>query len=157
MAFRTTTSRLLNMRLVAAQQPMLMTRAQSTLHTGEVVEDPQIGDYPNLPRNSNQVRGPYGWWDPQDRRNFGEPLHEEDEIFSVWGPDLHTYSPYKALAQLGLAALITAGFAGIVYKTYPDRPAVQRTYPYDGLKAELGARDNDIITRGARVEPADEE
>lgn len=77
MALRTST-RLLNARLTTTavrQQPMRMAmRAQSTLNTGEVLEDPQIGDYPNLPRYSTQTRGPYGWWDPQDKRNFGETV-----------------------------------------------------------------------------------
>ena len=34
-----------------------------------------IGDYPNLPERSYQLRDPYGkYWDTQDRRNFGEPV-----------------------------------------------------------------------------------
>lgn len=83
MALRTST-RLLNARLTTTavrQQPMRMAiRAQSTLNTGEVIEDPQIGDYPNLPRYSTQTRGPYGWWDPQDKRNFGETVSTIDNI-----------------------------------------------------------------------------
>ncbi|KAI9492064.1 hypothetical protein BDB00DRAFT_830040 [Zychaea mexicana] len=153
MALRTST-RLFNARL-STQRPAIMAasmRAQSTLNTGEVIEDPQIGDYPNLPRWSAQTRGPFGWWDPQDKRNFGEPVHEEDELMGVWAPDLHTYSPYKALAQLGLAGGLIAGFAYFIYNTYPEPPAAKRTYPYDGLKAELGSRDHDVRTRGARAE-----
>ncbi|KAI9318202.1 hypothetical protein BX666DRAFT_2018875 [Dichotomocladium elegans] len=156
MALRTST-RLFSARL-SAQQPMLMAaslRAQSTLNTGEVIEDPQIGDYPNLPRWSTQARGPYGWWDPQDKRNFGETLHEEDEILGVWGPDLHSYSTWKALGQLGLFVASMAGLSFVVYNTYPDRPAVKRTYPFDGLKAELGSRDYDIRTRGARPDDSE--
>jgi NADH dehydrogenase (ubiquinone) 1 beta subcomplex subunit 8 len=118
-------------------------RSQSTLDTGEVIQDPQIGDYPNLPRWSHQSRGPFGWWDPQDKRNFGETVslflfwgfslksfftlkqvHEEDEVMGVWAPDLHTYSPYKAAAQLAMFAGVIASFVGVVYATYPDRPAV---------------------------------
>lgn len=72
MALRTATSRLFQARLA----PM-GARAQSTLNTGEVTQDPQIGDYPNLPRWSSQARGPYGWWDPQDKRNFGEPVRNQ--------------------------------------------------------------------------------
>ncbi|KAI9266529.1 hypothetical protein BDA99DRAFT_505932 [Phascolomyces articulosus] len=153
MALRTST-RLFNARL-ATQRPALMAasiRSQSTLDTGEVIEDPQIGDYPNLPRWSAQSRGPFGWWDPQDKRNFGETVHEEDELMGVWAPDLHTYSPYKALAQLGLATAAIGGFAYFISKTYPEPPAVRRTYPYEGLKAELGSRENDIRSRGARAE-----
>ncbi|KAI7856821.1 hypothetical protein BDC45DRAFT_502389 [Circinella umbellata] len=153
MALRTST-RLFNARLTA-QRPALMAasiRSQSTLDTGEVIEDPQIGDYPNLPRWSTQSRGPFGWWDPQDKRNFGEAVHEEDELMGVWAPDLHTYSPYKALAQLGFVAAAIGGFSYLVYKTYPESPATRRTYPYDGLKAELGSREYDVRSRGARAE-----
>jgi NADH dehydrogenase (ubiquinone) 1 beta subcomplex subunit 8 len=76
MALRSTTTRLLNARLLAQRQPIITAaiRPQSTLTTGETLEDPQIGDYPNLPRMTAQVRGPYGWWDPQDKRNFGEDV-----------------------------------------------------------------------------------
>ncbi|KAI8073445.1 uncharacterized protein B0P05DRAFT_548550 [Gilbertella persicaria] len=155
MAFRTATQRALNVRAMmnVTRQPITITsvRPQSTLSTGEVVQDPQIGDYPNLPRISAQERGPFGWDDPQDKRNFGEPLHEEDEIMGVWAPDLHTYSPRKAAAQLALAFGILAGVSGIVYKTYPESPAVKRTYPYNGLTEEFGAREGDIRPRGARA------
>lgn len=41
--------------------------------------DPQLGDYPNLPREFAQTRDPYGderghWWDMQNRRHFNEPV-----------------------------------------------------------------------------------
>ena len=35
-------------------------------------KDPQLGDYPDLPYEYKQRRSPYGWDDPQMRRNFGE-------------------------------------------------------------------------------------
>lgn len=155
MAFRAATQHALNMRLImnTTRQPIAITsvRPQSTLSTGEVVSDPQIGDYPNLPRISAQTRGPFGWDDPQDKRNFGEPIHEEDEIMGVWAPDLHTYSPYKAASQFALFAAVFAGVAATVYKFYPDKVAVPRTYPYNGLTEEFGAREGDIRPRGARA------
>jgi hypothetical protein len=58
-------------------------RCQSTLDTGEVIQDPQIGDYPNLPRYSNQSRGPFGWDDPQDKRNFGEAVTTTFKIICI--------------------------------------------------------------------------
>lgn len=33
-----------------------------------------LGDYPNLPDISYQRRQHKGWWDPQERRNYGEPV-----------------------------------------------------------------------------------
>ena len=47
----------------------------------------QIGEYPVLPLESAQGRDPRIFWDQQDRRNFGEPVHEEDEYLSMWMPD----------------------------------------------------------------------
>lgn len=35
-------------------------------------KDPQLGDYPQLPFISTQLRSPLGWWDLQMRRNYGE-------------------------------------------------------------------------------------
>ena len=40
--------------------------------------------------------------------------------------------------QLGLSVLSVLGLAGVVYLTYPDKPAVPRTFPYDGLRDALG-------------------
>lgn len=67
-------SRLLLTRVAATPASVTASRNQSTVSTGKVVEDPQIGDYPNLPHLSSQIRSPFGWDDNQDRRNFGEPV-----------------------------------------------------------------------------------
>lgn len=87
MAFRAATQRALNMRhmMNVTRQPITLSsvRPQSTLNTGEVVEDPQIGDYPNLPRFSTQTRGPYGWDDAQDKRNFGETVRLDYYYFCI--------------------------------------------------------------------------
>jgi NADH dehydrogenase (ubiquinone) 1 beta subcomplex subunit 8 len=59
----------------------------------------------------------------------------------MWGPDIPPagLTPESALRQL-LGAL--AGFAalGLFIKYYgiPERPAVPREFPYDGLVKELG-------------------
>ncbi|KAI7865326.1 hypothetical protein BDF14DRAFT_1825745 [Spinellus fusiger] len=70
----------------------------------------------------------------------------------VWAPDLHPYNPYKALGQLGMFFFSLVTYGTIIYNVYPERPMIQRTYPYGGLKEELGARENDIRSRGARTE-----
>ena len=36
--------------------------------------DPQLNGYPQLPAISHQHRPANGWDDPQERRNFGEPV-----------------------------------------------------------------------------------
>ncbi|GAB5585729.1 hypothetical protein Unana1_00629 [Umbelopsis nana] len=150
-------TRLLLTRAAATPASVTASRNQSTVHTGKVAEDPQIGDYPNLPDLSNQLRSPFGWTDNQDRRNFGEPVHEQDEVLNVWAPDVHEYSPYKALAQFGVFIGVLSAFSYLVYKTYPDKTAIPRTYPFGGLKQELGGREGDIRERGARTEPVEDE
>jgi len=68
-------------------------------------------------------------------------LHEQEELVSMWGPDV----PRAGLtAQSALLQLFGAfaGFAtlGFVIKNYgvPEPPAVRREFPYDGLVKELG-------------------
>lgn len=34
-----------------------------------------LGDYPQLPWESAQLRSPRGWWDNQDRRNKEDPVN----------------------------------------------------------------------------------
>jgi hypothetical protein len=36
--------------------------------------DPQLGDYPQIPAISVQRRPAKGWWNVQERRNFGETV-----------------------------------------------------------------------------------
>jgi len=103
----------------------------------------QNGGYVN-PTNhpyplKRQFRDPYHpWWDKQERRDFGEPLHEDNDILGVFALEEYTHmSP-------GRAALLWAGFISavlglsyVVKQTYPDRPSAPKEYP-DGLETELG-------------------
>lgn len=100
-------------------------------------EDPQIGDYPNLPFENHQTRAPTGYDDVQGRTNFGETVHEEDEVLNVWSPDLYDKPGGEAAKELfiGLSALGLA-MAFIAYSA-ADPPAVRREYPYNGLEKEL--------------------
>ncbi|EIW84326.1 hypothetical protein CONPUDRAFT_50068 [Coniophora puteana RWD-64-598 SS2] len=108
-------------------------------------KDPQLGDYPDLPWVSNQQRSPYGWWDPQMRRNFNEPASPSPlfcQLLSMWGPDVAPVPPQTALRQFLLAAGSFVSFGFLVkYALTPDRPAVPREYPYSGLVTELGGLD----------------
>ncbi|RUS31088.1 hypothetical protein BC938DRAFT_478488 [Jimgerdemannia flammicorona] len=126
-------------RFLLHRPSVLAVRPQSTQPRVKY-DDPQIGDYPNLPWVNAQTRAPSGWFDNQDRRNFGETidihsnsystpqLHEEDEALGVWSPDLHSYSPYKALSQLAAMAVALTGFSFYVYHNQVERPAT-RTEP----------------------------
>jgi len=101
--------------------------------------DPQLGGYPQLPYVSRQRLPARGWDDPQMRRNFGDPLHEVEEVLSMWGPDIPVVEPRTALRHFTVAVLgfVTFGvFAKLAL--VPERSAVPREYPYSGLEAEMG-------------------
>ncbi|OQD72573.1 hypothetical protein PENDEC_c020G06835 [Penicillium decumbens] len=103
-------------------------------------DDPfQNGGYQNPPRVKRSFRDPYGgWWDLQERRNFGEPVHDENEILGVFSPEQYTHvSARKGLLQLGAFVVTFLGLCGIVSLYYPDKPSVPKTYA-DGLEKELG-------------------
>ncbi|KAJ1023148.1 hypothetical protein NDA16_003301 [Ustilago loliicola] len=102
-------------------------------------KDPQLGDYPDLPFVSQQQRK-YSpkWWDPQEKRNFGETPHEQDDVLSVWAPDVHAVPASSALRQFLVAIGVVVLFGSTVYAATPEKPALPRTYPRDGLATELG-------------------
>ncbi|EJU04922.1 hypothetical protein DACRYDRAFT_20508 [Dacryopinax primogenitus] len=109
--------------------------------------DPQLGDYPQLPAVSRQWRQPGDqWWDKQDRRNFGEPVHEQDEVLTVWAPDVYPVSGPSAIFQFSMACLVFTAFGVILSFVRPDRPAVPREYPYNGLAEHLGGEINKANT-----------
>ncbi|KAE8222085.1 hypothetical protein CF319_g4660 [Tilletia indica] len=121
-------------------------------------KDPQLGDYPDLPLVSLQHRrwSP-NWWDPQEKRNFGETLHEQHDAMSVWAPDAHALPASTALFQFALAGLAMTAFAGMVYLTKFERPAVPRTYPRDGLRAEMGGTELAALSDAETEEGGEEE
>ncbi|KAF9525648.1 hypothetical protein CPB83DRAFT_870758 [Crepidotus variabilis] len=104
--------------------------------------DPQLNGYPQLPNTSRQYLPPVGWQDNLLRKNFGDTLHEREELYSMWGPDIPPISPYTALGHFAIAAgsIITAGFF-IKYILLPDAPVARREFPYGGLVKELGGLD----------------
>ncbi|KAI0250243.1 Ndufb8, NADH dehydrogenase 19kDa subunit [Lactifluus subvellereus] len=116
--------------------------------------DPQLDGYPQLPNESRQSLPAHGWWDFQMRRNFGDTMHECEEMYSMWGPDTPHVLPATALNHFAIA------FSGFVafglfckYALVPDRPAVPRQYPFDGLVKELGG----IEENKANVESSEED
>jgi NADH dehydrogenase (ubiquinone) 1 beta subcomplex subunit 8 len=98
-------------------------------------DDRQIGDYPNVPRVSTQLRDPYANYtsDKQERRNANEDVHEEDEILGMWVYDQDpSVSTRKALAWL-LGAFGVLGLLGLLVAAFhPEdaRLAVPRDLPY---------------------------
>ncbi|KAG8716396.1 hypothetical protein FRC11_013379 [Ceratobasidium sp. 423] len=115
--------------------------------------DPQLGDYPQLPPISLQRRPAKGWWNAQERRNFGETVPEQYEILSIWAPDVFDISRGSALKQFGIAVAVFIGFTLAVKASVPERPAAPRSYPYGGLVTELGGLD---ANKAAVYEPEEE-
>ncbi|KAG9238661.1 hypothetical protein BJ875DRAFT_24449 [Amylocarpus encephaloides] len=103
-------------------------------------EDPRMtGGYVNPPAIKRQFRDPYGeWWDKQERRNYGEPVHEDNDILGMFSPYEYTHvKPGKGLFQLGCFVVAVFGLCGVVKMSYPDRPSAPKEYE-GGLERELG-------------------
>jgi NADH dehydrogenase (ubiquinone) 1 beta subcomplex subunit 8 len=105
----------------------------------EMLIELQNGGYVNPPREKRMYRDPYGdWWDKQDRRNYGEPVHEDNDVLGVFSLDEYRHTPVgKASLMVGAWVLCVLSLAGVVYMTYPDKPSVPRRFP-GGLAEELG-------------------
>ncbi|WFD29924.1 hypothetical protein MSPP1_000938 [Malassezia sp. CBS 17886] len=117
---------------------------ESSLPRGTVTPgsrvDAQLGSYPAMPKETQQFR-PHSpnWWDPQERRNYGEVLHEEDDVLNMWSPDKYKTKPTKALGDFLIAVGALASFSYVVYRMTPEPPMARKTFPRDGLSAELNA------------------
>jgi NADH dehydrogenase (ubiquinone) 1 beta subcomplex subunit 8 len=104
-----------------------------------VLIDLKNGNYINPPPIKRSHRDPYADWDdPQERRNFGEPVHEDNDILGVFS--LHDYTHMTVARGL----LMWAGFVGAVYgvyysvsATFPGKPSMPTEYE-GGLLEEMG-------------------
>lgn len=111
------------------------------------LQSPQNGGYPNPPAIKRQLRDPYGdWWDKQERRNYGEIVHEDNDLLGVFTPHDYThFSSSKAFGLFGFFLLGVAGICGVTYIYYPDKPSVPKTYE-GGLEKELGGETVVIVS-----------
>ncbi|KAL2017190.1 hypothetical protein VTK56DRAFT_2510 [Thermocarpiscus australiensis] len=103
-------------------------------------EDPDMnGGYINPPRIKRQFRDPHAdWWDKQERRNFGEPVHEDHDILGMFSPYEYTWiTPGKGLMQIGAFIAVFLSVLYAVKLTYPDRVSYPREFE-GGLERELG-------------------
>ncbi|KAK1830413.1 hypothetical protein QBC39DRAFT_391896 [Podospora conica] len=103
-------------------------------------EDPGMnGGYVNPPRIKRQFRDPHAdWWDKQERRNFGEPVHEDHDILGMFSPYEYTWTtPGKGLLQIGAFIVAFFGVLAVVKVTYPDKVSYPREFE-GGLLKELG-------------------
>jgi len=99
----------------------------------------QNGGYVNPPRIKRQFRDPHAdWWDKQERRNFGEPVHEDHDILGMFSPYEYTWTtPGKGLMQIGAFIVAFLGVLSVVKMTYPDKVSYPREFE-GGLLNELG-------------------
>ncbi|KAI0903253.1 hypothetical protein F4823DRAFT_619335 [Ustulina deusta] len=103
-------------------------------------EDPGMnGGFINPPRVKRQFRDPHGeWWDKQERRNFGEPVHEDHDVLGMFSPHEYTWvSSRTAFAQLGVFIAVFMGVCWVIGRLYPDKPSFPREFE-GGLERELG-------------------
>ncbi|KAK1907936.1 hypothetical protein P3342_013255 [Pyrenophora teres f. teres] len=86
-------------------------------------------------------RDPYGdWWDKQERRNYGEPCHEDNDILGVLSlHDYNHFTPGWGAVLLGISVATVFGLCAAVSTIYPDKISVPKTYP-GGLDLELGGK-----------------
>lgn len=104
------------------------------------IDDPNMnGGYVNPPAIPRQFRDPYAdWWDKQERRNYGEPVHEDNDILGMFSPEEYThFKPGWGAICLGTFVATFLGAVAVVGVYYPDMPAVRRGYE-GGLDRELG-------------------
>ncbi|KAF9870595.1 hypothetical protein CkaCkLH20_11901 [Colletotrichum karsti] len=103
-------------------------------------EDPNMnGGYINPPFIKRQHRDPHAnWWDKQERRNFGEPVHEDHDLLGMFSPHEYTWTTTgPGLLQIGAFIAVFLGVCGAVSMAYPDKPSYPREFP-GGLERELG-------------------
>lgn len=65
-------------------------------------------------------------------------MHEQEEVLSMWGPDVPVVAPNIALRWFTLATLGFVGIGLFAKWAAADMPAVRREYPFSGLVTELG-------------------
>jgi NADH dehydrogenase (ubiquinone) 1 beta subcomplex subunit 8 len=101
----------------------------------------QNGGYVNPPAVKRSLRDPCeDWWDKQERRNFGEPVHEDNDVLGVFS--LHEYNHLntkQAVASTLTYVAFIASVFGAVWWFYPGEQVAPRAFP-GGLDVELGGK-----------------
>lgn len=104
---------------------------------------PELADYPNPEPVLAQSKSPYATYDfPQLRRNFKEPMNIDDDLYDMWSPDYFQFvSDKTALKHNGVFFGAILAFAGAIYyfQLDPEKPAMPRSYPFNGLAKALGS------------------
>ncbi|KAJ9620412.1 uncharacterized protein PV06_03015 [Exophiala oligosperma] len=104
------------------------------------IDDPEMNNgYINPPRVKRQHRDPYADWDDkQERRNFGEPVHEDNEVLGIFALEDYTHmTTGQGLLLWGGFISCILGITYLVTVNYPGKPSAPTEYP-GGLDQELG-------------------
>ncbi|XP_050714396.1 NADH dehydrogenase [ubiquinone] 1 beta subcomplex subunit 8, mitochondrial-like [Eriocheir sinensis] len=94
------------------------------------------GDYPDVPLVSAESRDPYYQWDyPEHRRDFGEPLHRDFDMYGLDRVDA-TNTPRFSTTQQFLAFMgVMTFFVGTYYLMDNNKchwPLLPKQYPGNG-------------------------
>ncbi|KAK7202855.1 hypothetical protein BZA70DRAFT_285192 [Myxozyma melibiosi] len=106
-------------------------------------DDRLVGDYPEYPYVYAQHRDPYAKYDFQQlRRNYNDPLHEDDDMLNMWSPDVHDYVSTAGAVRWALGFFTVFGlFSYAVSFSVPEKIATGRVYD-NGLFKELGGAED---------------
>lgn len=90
-----------------------------------------------------QDKDPYAKYDFQQlRRNKDEPLNIDDDLYDMWSPDRFTFvSDNTALKHNAIFFGLVFAFGGVIayFQLNPEKPAMPRSFPNNGLAKELGS------------------
>jgi len=107
----------------------------------DAVDPGMNGGYVNPAPVKRILRDPYAdWWDKQERRNYGEPVHEDNDVLGMFTTEVYSWTnPAWGSVLMGTFIATFLGVVGVVYLNFPEKPSVPRTFP-DGLEKELGGK-----------------
>lgn len=106
-----------------------------------------MADYPDIEPKLALLKDPYAKYDFQQmRRNKNEPLSFDDDLYDMWSPDYYQFVPDKtALKHNGVFfGFIFSLCAAVAYfELAPEKPAMPRSFPSNGLAKSLGSGSDD--------------
>ncbi|XP_012686552.1 NADH dehydrogenase [ubiquinone] 1 beta subcomplex subunit 8, mitochondrial [Clupea harengus] len=114
-----------------------------TLHDYKPYPDDGMGygDYPMLPEKSQHERDPwYGWDHPDFRRNWGEPMHWDFDMYIRNRVDTSPLAmDWKTMYTTLLGFVGFMLFMFYVGEKFPSyQPVAPKQYPYNNLHLESG-------------------
>ncbi|KAK4309205.1 hypothetical protein Pmani_019131 [Petrolisthes manimaculis] len=95
------------------------------------------GDYPDVPLVSAESRNPFTNWDyPEHRRNFGEPLHQNFDIYGLDRINESQEPRFSSTHQFLSFASVMAFFIGTYYFLENRKmhwPLMPKQFPNEGV------------------------